>query len=131
MELLVFKFLAKILLMHPIKRKKYKIEDESIKKTTQIKTEMINMNNLLFSNFNNNLLAVKDPEIIDHLRSISESLKYVTDYLDEVKQDEDLSLKWVFAANVMDRLFLIITSLYASITFLVIILINPNVYHLH
>ena len=68
-------------------------------------------------------------EITENLKSISESLIFITAYLDEIKQGEDLSFKWVFAAKVMDRLFLIISSLYAVFTFSFIILINPNVYH--
>ena len=129
MEIVCFKFLAKILMMHPEKSKSFNHRKELSKEKLQIKTELIDMNDFLISNLNKNLVTFKDPEITENLKSISESLIFITAYLDEIKQGEDLSFKWVFAAKVMDRLFLIISSLYAVFTFSFIILINPNVYH--
>ena len=64
-----------------------------------------------------------------HLENISFSLEQKISNLNKTKREENLLLKWSFAANVLDRFFLIISLIYVFITFLAKIASNPNFYH--
>ena len=44
-----------------------------------------------------------------HLENISFSLEQIISQQNETKREENLLLKWSFAANVLDRFFLIIS----------------------
>jgi hypothetical protein len=63
-----------------------------------------------------------------YLKLIVKDLKYIKNYISKTEKDEDLLLKWNFAAATLDRLFLIIACLYTFITFLAIIATNKNYY---
>lgn len=63
-----------------------------------------------------------------YLKLIVRDLKYIKNYISKTEKDEDLLLKWNFAAATLDRLFLIIACLYTFITFLAIIATNKNYY---
>jgi hypothetical protein len=63
-----------------------------------------------------------------YLKLIANDLKYIKNFISKTEKDEDLLLKWNFAAATLDRLFLIIACLYTFITFLAIIATNKNYY---
>lgn len=64
-----------------------------------------------------------------HLENISKDLKYLKNFAHRTEESDQLLIRWNFAANVLDRLFLIISIFYVIITLLAIILVDPNVYH--
>lgn len=63
-----------------------------------------------------------------YLKLIAKDLKYIKNFISKTEKDEDLLLKWNFAAATLDRLFLIIACLYTFITFLAIIATKKNYY---
>jgi hypothetical protein len=64
----------------------------------------------------------------NYMKLIAKDLKYIKNFLSKTEKDEELLLKWNFAAATLDRLFLIIACLYTFITFLAIIATNKNYY---
>lgn len=63
------------------------------------------------------------------LEDILENIKFFKKYLNYREKEENEMLKWKFAVNVMDRFFLVLTSLYSVVTFVGLIIANPNFYN--
>jgi len=63
------------------------------------------------------------------LEDILENMKFFKKYLNYREKEENEMLKWKFAVNVMDRFFLVLTSLYSVVTFVGLIIANPNFYN--
>jgi hypothetical protein len=63
------------------------------------------------------------------LEDLLENMKFFKKYLNYREKEENEMLKWKFAVNVMDRFFLVLTSLYSVVTFVGLIIANPNFYN--
>lgn len=72
--------------------------------------------------------TVKNEIIAKYLHNISANLSYISKNLQEEERKQSLENKWQFAANVLDRLFFILSVLYSAILFIAVILANPNFY---
>ena len=76
----------------------------------------------------NNLPAIENLYSF-YFKEISKELKIIRNAIQRIEKSEHMLIKWKFAANVIDRLFMLISIFYVFITFLLTILINPNVYY--
>ena len=120
---MVCNYLAKALFMKPFAKIESKVEELSLNSTKKQSESSVDL--------------VK-PEIpskdeFDKLKEILDDvlvyLKNIHANLEEKEREGNEMLKWKFAVNVMDRLFLVITSLYSIITFISLIIANSNFYN--
>ncbi len=69
-----------------------------------------------------------DEKLIRYLMDMNQVVSFTYKHFYRKRVEELKDLKWKFAAIVMDRLFLIITSVYFIITFGSLVLSNKNFY---
>jgi hypothetical protein len=66
----------------------------------------------------------------DILVKIDKKLSLVLKEMNEAKKEEDETLKWTFAALVLDKLFLYLSIIYSLIMFISIVMTIPGLYKL-
>ena len=66
--------------------------------------------------------------LINKLESMDKCLQQLTANTNEIKENEDMELKWKFAALVMDRFFFYVTFIYFIVTFIALVMSSPNFY---
>ena len=71
---------------------------------------------------------IDDVELRNDVKNIENILIETQQELNDDKMNERKELKFKFAAIVLDRFFLCISSVYAVITFVALVIIIPNVY---
>ena len=64
----------------------------------------------------------------DILVKIDRKLSLVLKEMNETKKEEDETIKWKFAAIVMDKLFLYLSIIYSLIMFISIVMTIPGLY---
>jgi hypothetical protein len=74
-----------------------------------------------------NVLAEKktNPDI---LVKIDRKLSLVLKEMNEAKKEEDETIKWKYAALVLDKLFLYVSIIYSAIMFISIVMTIPGLY---
>jgi hypothetical protein len=74
-----------------------------------------------------NVLAEKiaNPDI---LVKIDKKLSLVLKEMNETKKEDDETIKWKYAAKVMDKLFLYLSIIYSLIMFISIVMTIPGLY---
>lgn len=68
---------------------------------------------------------IADPDI---LVKIDRKLSLVLKEMNETKKEEDETIKWRYAAIVMDKLFLFLSIIYSLIMFISIVMTIPGLY---
>ena len=66
----------------------------------------------------------------DILVKIDRKLSLVLKEMNETKKEEDETIKWRYAAKVMDKLFLYLSIIYSLIMFISIVMTIPGLYKL-
>jgi hypothetical protein len=66
----------------------------------------------------------------DVLVKIDRKLSLVLKEMNEAKREEDETIKWRYAALVMDKLFLFLSIIYSAIMFISIVMTIPGLYKL-
>jgi len=82
-----------------------------------------------FDAFKNKKESEAERKIIAYLRNIEKQVNSFCNISEENEAHENMSIKWYFAAKVMDRLFLIVSLIYFVFTFSVLILSKKNFYN--
>ena len=122
---MVCNYLAKALFMKPMIKIESKVEEFSLNAT---KKQFEPSVDLVRSE-----IGVPSKNEFDKIKELLEDLlvylKNIHANLEEKEKEGNEMLKWKFAVNVMDRLFLVITSLYSIITFIALIIVNPHFYN--
>jgi hypothetical protein len=72
--------------------------------------------------------SVENKNNPDVLFKIDRKLSLVLKEMNEAKKEEDETLKWKFAALVMDKLFLYLSIIYSAIMFISIVMTIPGLY---
>ena len=120
---MVCNYLAKALFMKPFVKIESKVEELSLnstKKQSESSVDLVKPEIPSKDEFDK-LKEILD-DVLVYLRNIHANLE-------EKEREGNEMLKWKFAVNVMDRLFLVITSLYSIITFISLIIANSNFYN--
>ncbi len=92
--------------------------------TKTIKTVNTCLVNESTANENLNLISLLDYQ----LRIMCSFVQLVSKYITELDREKHVSLKWTYAAMVLDKLFLYVSLAYAFITFIAIILSCKSFY---
>ena len=66
--------------------------------------------------------------LINKLERMDKCLQQLMGNTNEIKENEDMELKWKFAALVMDRSFFYATLIYFIVTFIALVMSSPNFY---
>lgn len=82
-----------------------------------------------FDIFKSKIGSEVDRKIISSLKNIEKQVDNLVNIIYNDKIDESKQIKWNFAAKVMDRLFLYISTAYFIITFTSLVLNNRNFYN--
>jgi len=64
----------------------------------------------------------------DILVKIDRKLSLVLKEMNEAKKEEDETIKWKYAALVLDKLFLYVSIIYSAIMFISIVMTIPGLY---
>ena len=94
---------------------------------SDIKVECVAIKGELKTNAKFEFIDAED-KLANTLNQLNETLKNLLKKSEADEIEEEKLFKWKFAALVMDRLFLILSSIYTVITFIVVIMPNPNFY---
>ena len=88
------------------------------------KIDAVNEDSLIVES---NVLAEKktNPDI---LVKIDRKLSLVLKEMNEAKKEEDETIKWKYAALVLDKLFLYVSIIYSAIMFISIVMTIPGLY---
>ena len=123
----MFKFLGRILRFKPLEKEVSKVKQQLMKEQTSfsslfgvIEHESLNKVNVHFINL--------DEKLSKAIFDIQQMLEKILTRLEMKDTKEINEVKWKFAALVMDRCFLILTTLYSIVTFCAIIMSVPNLY---
>ena len=76
---------------------------------------------------NNSAEKKNNPDV---LLKIDRKLSLVLKEMNEAKKEEDDTIKWRYAALVMDKLFLFLSIIYSAIMFISIVMTIPGLYKL-
>ena len=79
--------------------------------------------------FKSKIDSEAERKIIASLKNIEKQVNNLMNIVYNDKIDEAKKIKWNFAAKVMDRLFLYISTVYFIITFSSLVLSNRNFYN--
>ena len=100
-------------------------------KETQIKYSKTISSELFygFDAFKNKNVSEAERKIIANLRNIGRQVNSICNISEENQANKNMSIKWYFAAKLMDRLFLCVSLIYFVFTFSVLILGTKNFYY--
>jgi len=74
---------------------------------------------------NNSAEKKNNPDV---LLKIDRKLSLVLKEMNEAKKEEDETIKWKYAALVLDKLFLFVSIIYSAIMFISIVMTIPGLY---
>jgi hypothetical protein len=74
---------------------------------------------------NNSAEKKNNPDV---LLKIDKKLSLVLKEMNEAKREEDETIKWKYAALVLDKLFLYVSIIYSAIMFISIVMTIPGLY---